>query len=93
MTEESIPGQLDALRVRHMVLAERMSDLQTGFQVLREGQVTMAAKLEENTKVTSDIRDILVAGRVTKKAAVWVSALVLAGTSTWAAVSSLIHPK
>jgi hypothetical protein len=88
---DSVPAQLDALRIRHVVLTERLSDLQTGFTSLREGQVTMAAQLDANTKITSDIKDILVAGRVTRKVAVWVTAIAVAITSVWATISSFVH--
>jgi hypothetical protein len=91
MEEDSIPGQLDALRIRHVVLTERISDLQTGFHTLREGQVTMAAQLDANTEITKEIKDILTAGKVTKKVAVWVAAVLTAVTALVATVKSFIH--
>jgi hypothetical protein len=91
MDMESIPGQLDALRIRHVVLTERISDLQTGFHTLREGQVTLAAQLEANTEITKEIKDLVTAGRVTKKIAVWVTAVLVAVTTVWASVKSVIH--
>lgn len=78
---DSIPGQLEEIRSR----------LDKGDD--RFAKIELAVK--ENTEITKDIRDAVVAGRVATRLIKWLGALALAISALWALfhqVSNCGHP-
>ena len=51
----------------------------------------MESKIDENTDLTRDIRDALIAGKFTVKAIKLVGALSIAGSAIWAGAYQLFH--
>lgn len=90
---DSISGQLDAIRTRHVVLATRLEELQTGFQDLKQGQKSMLAELGQNTAVTTEIKEILTVGKIGSQFIKWASIVIGSLAAIWAAGYSVFHPK
>lgn len=71
-TDDSVPAQLDEIRAR-----------------LERGDARMTAiekAVAENTEITKDIRDALVAGRVISRLARWLGGLAIAASAIYAAL-------
>jgi hypothetical protein len=73
----TVPGQLDAINLR----------LEAGERRMRKIELAVA----ENTEITRDIRDAVIAGRVATKVVKGIGALAVAGSAIWAVVYQLLH--
>lgn len=69
---DSVPGQLEEIRKRLDKGDRRFETLETAVR--------------ENTEITKDIRDAVVAGRVATKLIKWLGAVALAVSAIWALV-------
>lgn len=68
--EDTVPGQLDGIR-------KRLDRGDLRFEKLERA-------VRENTEITKDIRDAVVAGRVATKFIKWLGAVALACSALWA---------
>lgn len=82
--EDSIPGQLDAIRMR-------LDNGEARFVKLEAGQADLKKAMAENTEITKDIRDAVTAGRVATKVVKWVGGLAIASSAIWASIYQLTH--
>lgn len=82
--EDSVPGQLDAIR-------RRLDNGEARFMKIEEGQAQLKTAMAENTEITKDIRDAVTAGRVATKVVKWVGGLAIAGSAIWASFYQLTH--
>lgn len=74
---DTVPAQLDAIRGRLDSGDKRFESIERA--------------LAENTEITKDIRDAIVAGRVATKAVKWLGALAIAGSAIYAAAYQILH--
>ena len=82
--DETIPGALDGIRIRQLVTASRVDAVER-----RLG--TMETLLTENTAITRDIRDAMVASRLITRVIRWLGGLALAGSAIYAAWYQFLH--
>ena len=65
-------------------LAKRVADIDVRLANVEEA-------VRENTEITKDIRDAVVAGRVAAKLIKWLGAIAAAGSAIWIAWYQLTH--
>lgn len=75
--EETIPGQLDAIRERLDKGDRRMGELERA--------------MKDNTDITREIRDAVTAGRVATRVIKWLGALALALSGIYALYYQATH--
>jgi hypothetical protein len=69
--DETIPGALDGIRQRLGGTERRVGDIE-------QRMAGMETLLTENTAVTREIRDVVIAGRVVTRVVKWVGSVALA---------------
>lgn len=68
-----------------------MRQLSTDVGDLKTGQEQFARDMKANTEMTSDIRDVVTAGRVGSKVVKWLGAMAIAGASIYSAFYAVTH--
>jgi hypothetical protein len=96
MTEESnraetIPGTLDQIKKQSLLNAMRLERLELGHRMLKKGQEEIVAVMTENTQMTQDIKDLLVAGKVGTKVIKWLGAVSIAITGIGTLIYQVFH--
>lgn len=70
---------------------ERRVDMAAQINTLDTRLTSLERAVAENTEITKDIRDAVVAGKFVAKLIKWTGALALAGSAIYAAVYQLLH--
>jgi hypothetical protein len=89
--QDSVPGQLDAIRERLDHGDRRMKAIEHAVaentRITRDG----ARQTNENAEVLEDIRSAQVAGRILTKGIKWLSAATIAVSAVWALIYQATH--
>lgn len=89
MELDTTPGKLDALaaRVTHLEATAQRIDARGGENAERIARIESA--VAENTELTRDIRDVLIAGKVGGRFIKWFGGIVAGAAAVWAAWTQL----
>lgn len=95
---DTMPAQLEDIRVRLQRGADRMDRLERGYRELKGGQATISGQLfentrltKENTEITTQVRDLMTTGRMGTKLIKWAGGMAIAGAAIWSAVYAALH--
>jgi hypothetical protein len=82
--DETIPGALDGIRQRLGGTERRVGDIE-------QRMAGVETLLTENTAVTREIRDVVIAGRMFTRVVKWCGAIALAVSAMYAAWYQFMH--
>lgn len=90
-TTDTTPAQLESINRRLDDGADKMRRLQEGYRDLKAGQKAIADKVDANTEITQQIRDLFAAGKVSTRVIKWAGTMALAGSAIWGVVYAAFH--
>jgi hypothetical protein len=90
-SEETIPGTLEQIKKQSLLNAMRLERLELGHRALVRGQDRIAMQMAENTKITSEVKDLLTAGRIGTQFIKWTGIVAGAMSAIWIAVYQIFH--
>ena len=74
-----------------IILQRQQNVMQMEILDLQRGHTGILTQIAENTKITTEIKDILTAGRIGTSVIKWVASIVLALGIIWTASKTIIN--
>lgn len=95
MSDETIPGELQALREsvdsRFNEGHRRMGAIEATQNTTNSKLDTLIDAMAENTAITNIVKDGLTAGRVMRKVLIWFAGIAGAVGTIWGAIEAFTH--
>ena len=76
-TLDDLNRKLTDLHTEHSVLKDKITQLQHGYEDLKRGQAQLSEQLTANTVITTQVKDLLTAGKIGTQILKWVASLVI----------------